>query len=65
MAQDLPLLLYHIVQTYYSNRIPVNSVAWLFLTKQTFSKKRAPYFHVYMVFPYNIFVVEREAIIPD
>ena len=41
---------------------------WLidnFLTKQTFTKKRAPYFHEHMVPAYKIFLVERKAICPD
>ena len=26
---------------------------------------RAPYFHVHMIPPYKVFLVEREAIVPD
>ena len=35
------------------------------LSQQTFTKKRAPYFHVHIVLPYKVLVVQREVMIPD
>ena len=35
---------------------------WFFPSKQTFTKKRAPYFHVHMLTLYKVFVVERKTI---
>ena len=50
---------------YHRDRIILNSVTWLFLTKESFTKKQAPYFHVQMVPLYKIFIVERKAVFPD
>ena len=65
VAHDPPLLYHNSPTTSVSQRLHSWQLCYLILSNQTFTKKRSPYFHVYMVPPYKVFLVEREAIVPD